>query len=60
MIEINQRIYFEQNDNYKRAHRFYSLYNKIRCVHTYYKNKDREREKKGESAQQIRLFKGDK
>lgn len=36
------RIYFEQNDNYKCAHRFYSLPHKIRYVHTYYKNKEAE------------------
>jgi hypothetical protein len=45
-----------KNDHYKCAHRFYSLHNKIRYVHTYYKNKDRRKK----NAQQIRLFKKDK
>jgi len=36
----------KKKDNYKRAHRFYSLHNNIRYVHTYYKNKDRRRKKK--------------
>ena len=40
----------QKKDNYKRAHRFYSLHNNIRYVHTYYKNKERRRKKKNPNA----------